>query len=203
MPTPRTPRRTTRSPAGAGKGLRSEGPARAKPRTGKPRTRPGQAVEHRKPRVTGSRPEPFERKKPRVAGARPGSSFERSKVRPTSARAERPVEREKPRAAPKAVETGPLTASQKRYLRGLAHDLKAVILVGQKGVTPALLAEFDGALAFHELIKVKLADDDRESRAESIEQIHASSGAEIVQTIGKIAVFYRRNPDRAQFTLPR
>ena len=96
-----------------------------------------------------------------------------------------------------------MTASQKRYLRGLAHDLKAVILVGQKGVTPALLGELEAALAFHELIKVRLADDDRESRAASIEQIRASSGAEIVQTIGKTACFYRRNPERAQFTLPR
>lgn len=202
MPTPRTPRRTTRSPA-AGKGLRSEGPARAKPRTGKPRTRPGQTVEHRKPRVTGTRPEPFERKKPRTSGGRPVSSSERSKARPATTYADRPIEREKPRAAPTTREAGPLKASQKRYLRGLAHDLKAVILVGQKGVTPALLGELEAALAFHELIKVKLADDDRESRAASIEQIRASSGAEIVQTIGKIACFYRHNPERAQFTLPR
>lgn len=96
-----------------------------------------------------------------------------------------------------------LSASQKRYLRGFAHDLKPVILVGQKGVTPAVLKEFDGALEHHELVKVKLADDDRESRAESIELIRASSGAEVVQTIGKVASFYRRNPDKQQFTLPK
>jgi RNA-binding protein len=190
MPTPRTPRRTTatRPPAAAGKSSRPERPAaRAKPRTGKPR--PGQPGEHRKPRVTGSRP---------------GPSFERAKARPAKARLERPVERERPRAeSAKPRETGPLTTSQKRYLRGLAHDLKAIILVGQKGVTPALLSEFDVALAFHELVKIKLADDDRESRAESIEQIRASSGAEVVQTIGKVACFFRRNPDRAQFSLPK
>ena len=86
-----------------------------------------------------------------------------------------------------------LSASQKRYLRGFAHDLKPVILVGQKGVTPALLKELDGALEHH----------DRESRAESIELIRASSGAEVVQTIGKVASFYRRNPDKQQFTLPK
>lgn len=191
MPTPRTPRRpgAARSPAGAGKGTRAERPAaRGKPRTGKPR--PGLPGEHRKPRVTGGRPAP---------------AFER-KPRPASTRSERPVERDRPRPAeakPAPRETGPLTPSQKRYLRGLAHDLKPVILVGQKGVTPALLGELEGALAFHELIKVKLADDDRESRAESVEQIRAHSGAEVVQTIGKVACFYRRNPDRAQFTLPR
>ncbi|HEY0232204.1 MAG TPA: ribosome assembly RNA-binding protein YhbY [Dokdonella sp.] len=97
----------------------------------------------------------------------------------------------------------PLTASQKRYLRGLAHDLKAVILIGQKGVTPALLQELSAALAHHELIKVKLADDDREARAASIEAIVEHSGAERVQTIGKVACFYKRNPDKAQFTLPK
>ncbi|NCT68433.1 MAG: ribosome assembly RNA-binding protein YhbY [Rhodanobacteraceae bacterium] len=97
----------------------------------------------------------------------------------------------------------PLSSSQKRYLRGFAHALNPVILVGQKGVTPALLKELDGALEHHELIKVKLADDDRESRAASIEQIREHSGAELVQTIGKIACFYKRNPDRAAYTLPK
>ena len=97
----------------------------------------------------------------------------------------------------------PLTASQKRHLRGFAHDLKPVILVGQKGITPSLLAEFDGAIAHHELVKVKLADDDRESRAASIEAIRAHSGAELVQSIGKMACFYKRNPERSQFTLPK
>jgi RNA-binding protein len=96
-----------------------------------------------------------------------------------------------------------LTATQKRYLRGLAHDLKPVILIGQKGVTAALLKEFAGALEHHELIKVKLADDDRESRAEAIDRLREDSGAELVQTIGKTACFYKRNPDRTQFTLPR
>ena len=103
-----------------------------------------------------------------------------------------------PEAPPK-----PLTASQKRYLRSLAHALKAVILVGQKGITPALLQEFAGALDHHELIKVKLADDDREARVAAIEQIREHSGAELVQSIGKVACFYKRNPERAQFTLPR
>lgn len=97
----------------------------------------------------------------------------------------------------------PLSASQKRYLRSFAHALKPVILVGQKGVTPALLTEFDGALAHHELVKVKLADDERDSRAASIEAIRAHSGADLVQTIGKIACFYKRNPEKSQFTLPR
>lgn len=133
----------------------------------------------------------------RTAAAIPASA---SRARPRPERRPEPSARVAPApAAPK----GPLTPSQKRYLRGLAHDLKPVILVGQKGVTPALLEELEGALAHHELIKVKLADDDRESRAASIEEIRAHSDAEIVQTIGRVACFFRFNPQRAQFTLPR
>jgi len=96
-----------------------------------------------------------------------------------------------------------LSASQKRYLRGFAHDLKPVILVGQKGITPALLAELDGALAHHELVKVKLGGDDRDERAQSIDTILGHSGADLVQAIGKTATFFRRNPKQSQFTLPK
>lgn len=102
-----------------------------------------------------------------------------------------------------ATPPAPLNANQKRYLRGFAHDLKPVILVGQKGVTDALLKELDLALAHHELVKLRLADDDRASRTESIERIAAESRAEVVQSIGRTACFYRRNPERAQFTLPK
>jgi RNA-binding protein len=154
---------------------------------------------------------PINTRPPKGARARPATK--RGSGRPPSASIRARNEREKAapvalkprRATPARVEADPrpLTASQKRYLRGLAHDLKAVILVGQKGVTPALLQEFSGALAHHELIKVKLADDDREARTESIEAIVEHSGAELVQTIGKVACFYKRNPDKAQFTLPK
>ena len=106
-----------------------------------------------------------------------------------------------PHAAP--AKPKPLSASQKRYLRGFAHDLSAVILVGQKGVTPALLKELDGALAHHELVKVKLADKDRESRAASIEQMRESSDAEIVQTIGHVVCLFRRHPREPKFELPK
>jgi RNA-binding protein len=97
----------------------------------------------------------------------------------------------------------PLSSHQKRYLRGIAHALDPVIMVGQKGVTPALLKEFDGALIHHELVKVKLADADRDDRAETIEALCESSKSELVQTIGRVASFYRRNPKQPKIELPR
>ena len=116
-----------------------------------------------------------------------------------------PPPRKKPRSVREAAAgpAAPANADQKRYLRSLAHDLKPVILVGQKGVTDAVLKELEIALAHHELLKVRLADDDRDARAQSIERIASEARAEIVQTIGRIACFYRRNPDRAQFALPK
>jgi RNA-binding protein len=97
----------------------------------------------------------------------------------------------------------PLSNSQKRYLRAIAHSLDPVILVGQKGVTPAVLKEFDGALSHHELVKVKLSDTDREQRADSIQRLRVGSQSELVQTIGRVASFYRRNPKQPKIELPK
>jgi RNA-binding protein len=96
-----------------------------------------------------------------------------------------------------------LTPSQKRYLRGLAHDLKPVIMTGNKGVTPALLKELAGALEHHELIKVKLGSDDREERAAQIAELAESTHAELVQSIGRVACFYKRNEEQPKLALPK
>ena len=96
-----------------------------------------------------------------------------------------------------------LTASQKRYLRGLAHALKPVIQVGNKGISDSLIAEFSGALEHHELIKVRLGGDDRSERAGQIERLAGQSGAELIQSIGKVATFYRRNEEAPKLALPK
>lgn len=96
-----------------------------------------------------------------------------------------------------------LTSTQVRYLRGLAHALKPVILTGNKGVTDALLKEFDVALAHHELIKVKLGSEDRDERRTQIAELVERSGAELVQSIGRVACFYRHNDEQPKIALPR
>jgi RNA-binding protein len=96
----------------------------------------------------------------------------------------------------------PLSPSQKRYLRGLAHSLKPVILTGNKGVTPALLKEFSAALDQHELVKVKLGDD-RDERKAHIAELGEGAKAELVQSIGRVACFYRRNEEKPKLALPR
>ena len=96
-----------------------------------------------------------------------------------------------------------LTAAQTRFLRGQAHGLKAILQVGGKGITDALLAEIDGALEHHELIKVKVAGDDRDTRDAMIGDIALRTDAALVQRIGHTAVFYRQSRDKRQIVLPR
>ncbi|WP_024891019.1 ribosome assembly RNA-binding protein YhbY [Luteimonas huabeiensis] len=96
-----------------------------------------------------------------------------------------------------------LTASQTRFLRGQAHDLRAVLQVGGKGVTDALAAELDGLLEHHELIKVKVAAADREERDALVAALVERSGAALVQRIGHVAVLYRPAQDKRRIVLPR
>ena len=96
-----------------------------------------------------------------------------------------------------------LTSSQNRFLRGQAHGLKALMQVGGKGVTPALLAELDAVLERHELVKVKVGAEDREARDAMIAELAGQTGAALVQRIGHTAVLYRQSHDKRHIVLPR
>jgi len=96
-----------------------------------------------------------------------------------------------------------LTSSQSRFLRGQAHDLKALLQIGAKGLTPAFLAELDAVLEQHELVKVKIGAEDRDTRDAMTGEIAEKSGAALVQRIGHVAVLYRPSKDHRQIVLPR
>ena len=90
--------------------------------------------------------------------------------------------------------TAMLTAATKRKLRQSAHHLKPVVLIGQHGVTGAVIAEIEHALTDHELIKVRFRGIDRAQRDEEIARVAAELSADVVNTIGGTAVLYRINP---------
>ncbi|MDV2451409.1 ribosome assembly RNA-binding protein YhbY [Xanthomonas hortorum] len=96
-----------------------------------------------------------------------------------------------------------LTSAQNRFLRGQAHDLKALLQTGGKGVTPAFLAELEEVLERHELIKVKMASEDREARDAMIADIIQKTGSALVQRIGHVAILYRPSKEKRQIVLPR
>ncbi len=91
-----------------------------------------------------------------------------------------------------------LKETQKKRLKGLAHDLKPVVMIGQHGLKDSILEELNTALDYHQLIKVKISVGDRNARDEVIQQLlkHADK-AVLIQQIGNMAVLYQRNPKKA------
>lgn len=83
-----------------------------------------------------------------------------------------------------------LNSKQIRQLRGLAHQLKPVLWVGEKGLTENLFAELNQVLEDHELIKVSIAAN-REQRRLISEELCKRAGAELIQSIGRTSVLYR------------
>ena len=84
-----------------------------------------------------------------------------------------------------------LSTKQKQFLKGLAHHLSPVVMLGGNGLTEGVLAEIDNALNHHELIKVKIAGADRETKQLIIDAIVRETKSSNVQTIGHILVLYR------------
>ncbi|EIJ71222.1 ribosome assembly RNA-binding protein YhbY [Haemophilus parahaemolyticus] len=95
-----------------------------------------------------------------------------------------------------------LTTKQRQFLKGLAHHLSPVVMLGGNGLTEGVLAEIDNALNHHELIKVKIAGADREVKQLIIDAIVRETKAVNVQTIGHILVLYRQSDDK-KITLPK
>lgn len=90
-----------------------------------------------------------------------------------------------------------MTPEARKRFRALAHSLKPVVGTGQAGLTRNVLRAIEEALDHHELIKIRLGSDQRDDRKCQAEQICRTTGAELVQLIGKIAIVYRKNPDKA------
>ncbi|WP_028989742.1 ribosome assembly RNA-binding protein YhbY [Thermithiobacillus tepidarius DSM 3134] len=95
-----------------------------------------------------------------------------------------------------------LNPKQRQYLKGLAHSLNPTVLVGEAGVSDAVLAELDRALAHHELLKVRLPALEREEREHMAEEMAARVSAETVQRIGRIVVLYRPG-EKQRIVLPK
>ncbi len=89
-----------------------------------------------------------------------------------------------------------LNKKQIQYLKGLAHSLKPVVLLGNNGLTEAVVAEIDFALNHHELIKVKIPTEDRETKALIVEAICRETKSTKVQVIGKTLVVFRQSEEK-------
>jgi RNA-binding protein len=95
-----------------------------------------------------------------------------------------------------------LTEPQKKFLRGLGHQLKPVVMIGDAGLSEAVLKEFATTIAHHELIKVRIRAGDRNARDKIIETLCDKGDAEFVARIGNVVLVYRRNVDKPGIPLP-
>ena len=85
-----------------------------------------------------------------------------------------------------------ISGKQKRELRGQAHSLRPVIIIGSKGLTAAVHQEINIALEAHELIKIKIHDHDKATIKKMIPEICTTNGAEHIQTIGHTVCIWRK-----------
>jgi len=88
----------------------------------------------------------------------------------------------------------PLDSTQRKQLLPRCNRLKPVVMVGNAGVTDAVIAELDRALLAHELVKVRVSSGDREERRMLMASLAQATGSDIVQSIGHVVVLYRPRP---------
>jgi RNA-binding protein len=102
-----------------------------------------------------------------------------------------------PRSAPE------LSEKQRRHLRGLAHELKPIIRLGNAGLTDAVATETARALHDHELIKVKAPGaGDREARDALFTELAQRTASALIHRIGNVAVLYRPHAALPRILIP-
>jgi len=90
----------------------------------------------------------------------------------------------------------------KQYLRGLGHKLDAIVQIGKEGATEGVVKATNSALLTHELLKLKVNQNAGDERADLIKQLATATKAEVVQTIGRVALLYRAHPEEPKIVLP-
>lgn len=88
-----------------------------------------------------------------------------------------------------------LTPAERSQLRAEAHGLSPVVIIGEGGLTPAVVKEIDASLHAHGLIKVRVFGDDRDARVAIYDTVCTQLHAAQVQHIGKLLVIFRPKKD--------
>jgi RNA-binding protein len=96
-----------------------------------------------------------------------------------------------------------LTVSERLVLKGRAQVLSPTVMIGNAGLTEAVLKEIALTLKTHELIKIRVMSDDRALRETMLETICTQLNAAPVQHIGKVLVVYQPNPDANKIELKK
>ena len=93
-----------------------------------------------------------------------------------------------------------LQGFQRRWLRGQAHSLRPLVLVGAEGVSEAVVRALDEALRDHELVKVRLLQP--EDKRASADALAGAAGAALCGLVGHTVILYRPHPEKPRIELP-
>ena len=96
-----------------------------------------------------------------------------------------------------------ITSEQRRALRASAHALNPVVSISQNGLSESVLKEIERSLESHELIKIRVYNDDREERDRYLHEICNQLEAAPVQHIGKLLVVWRPAPEETSLAKTR
>ncbi len=89
-----------------------------------------------------------------------------------------------------------------KFLRGLGHQLKPALTVGDAGLSSSVMQEFNSTISHHELIKVRIRAASRECRDALIDKLCQRESGSLIQRTGNVALIYRPNPDQPRIELP-
>ena len=95
-----------------------------------------------------------------------------------------------------------LNERQKKHLRRLGHALHPIVNLGQSGLTDAVTAEMERALADHELVKVRARVGEREVRDAALDELATRTRSTVVQRIGNVGLYFRQNPKLSRIVMP-
>mgnify|MGYP001171734788 FL=1 len=91
-----------------------------------------------------------------------------------------------------------MSLSKKKLLRGQGHKLKPIITISDKGLSEALINEFEKTIDHHELIKIRIRNSDRKSRIETLEELCQMTKSFLISSIGNTAIIFRKNSKPAE-----
>ena len=95
-----------------------------------------------------------------------------------------------------------LTGQERSYLRAEANSLSPITQIGKEGLTTGVVSQVEECLEDHELIKIKINDNNELSAREAASRLAGATDSSIVQVIGSVLILYRKNPEIADYNLP-
>jgi RNA-binding protein len=95
-----------------------------------------------------------------------------------------------------------LNGKQRHHLRGLGHELKAIVQIGKGGIDDGLIAAVNQALSDHELVKIRVGETAELDRNDAAEEIAKRTNSEVAQVLGNTMLLYRADPDDPAIVLP-